>query len=88
LPQKTSIDPSVLHARINRLTEGYNKNVVQITAQILSEKQAVGGTFSGLERQPHIDTANRLLTLLDNGHKIKHSGFECNSFFDYESSLD
>lgn len=69
LPQATPIEPAVLQGRIDRLTEGYNKNVAQITAQILSEEQAAGKTFYGSEQQPHIDAANRLRTLLDNEHK-------------------
>lgn len=69
LPQATSIEPSVLQDRIDRLTEGYNKNVAQITAQILSEEQASGKTLLSSERQPHIDAANRLRALLDNDHK-------------------
>lgn len=58
--QATSIEPSVLRDRIDRLTEGYNKNVEQVTGQILSEEQAAGKTFLGSEQQPHIDAANRL----------------------------
>jgi hypothetical protein len=69
LPQATTIEPSVLQNRIDRLTEGYTKNVAQITAQILSEEQAAGKTFYISEQQPHIDAANRLRALLDNEHK-------------------
>jgi hypothetical protein len=69
LPQATTIEPSVLKDRIDHLTEGYSKNVAQITAQILSEEQAAGKTFYLTEQQPHIDAANRLRLLLDNEHK-------------------
>ena len=69
LPQATSIEPSVLQDRIDRLTEGHNKNIGQITTQILSEEQAAGRTSYSSEQQPHIDAANRLRALLDNEHK-------------------
>lgn len=69
LPQATTIESSVLKDRIDHLTEGYNKNVAQITAQILSEEQAAGKTTYSFEQQPHLDAANRLRILLDNEHK-------------------
>lgn len=69
LPQATPNEPSVLQDRIDRLTEGYNKNIAQITAQILSEEQAAGKTSYSSEQQPHIDAAIRLRALLDNEHK-------------------
>lgn len=68
-PQTTTIEPSVLKDRIDRLTEGYSKNVAQITGQILLEEQGAGKSTSIYERQPHIDAANRLRELLDNEHK-------------------
>lgn len=68
VPQAT-IEPAVLKDRIDRLTEGYGKNVAQITAQILSEEQAAGRTIYSHEQQPHIDAASRLRVLLDNEHK-------------------
>ena len=64
-----TIEPTVLKDRIDRLTEGYSKNVAQITDKILSEEQAVGMTSFLSEQQPHIDAANRLRTLLDSEHK-------------------
>jgi hypothetical protein len=69
LPRATTIEPSVLQNRLDRLTEGYTKNVAQITAQILSEEQAAGKTSYSSEQQPHIDAANRLRALLDSEHK-------------------
>ncbi len=69
LAQGTTIEPAVLQNRIDRLTEGYSKNIAQITAQILFEEQAAGKTVYSLEQQPHIDAANRLRALLDNEHK-------------------
>jgi len=69
VPPAATIEPAVLKDRIDRLTEGYIKNIAQITAQILSEEQAAGKTFYSSEQQPHIDAANRLRVLLDNEHK-------------------
>lgn len=69
LPQTIIIEPSVLKDRINRLTEGYSKNVAQITGQILLEEREAGKSTFSIERQPHIDAANRLRELLDNEHK-------------------
>lgn len=67
-PQAT-IEPAALQDRIDRLTEGYSKNVAQITVQILSEEQAAGKTIYSHEQQPHINAANRLRELLENEHK-------------------
>lgn len=67
--QATTVEPNVLKERIDHLTEGYTKNVAQITAQILSEEQAAGKVYYSSDRQPHIDAANRLHVLLDNEHK-------------------
>jgi hypothetical protein len=69
LPQATPIEPAVLQDRIDRLTEGYNKNVAQITAQILLHEQAAAKTIYSHEQKPPLEAANRLRTLLDSEHK-------------------
>lgn len=67
--QENFLEPAILKDRIDHLTEGYNKNVQQITAQILVEEDWAGRSPFTLEQQPHIEAANRLRSLLENEHK-------------------
>lgn len=69
IPQASIIEPIVLKDRIDRLTEGYSKNVAQITAQILSEERAAGKTTFSPDQQSHINAARRMREVLDNKHK-------------------
>ena len=64
-----AIEAPVLQERIDRLPEGYNTNIRQITSQILQHEEAAAKAVGVIERDQHLKGADRLRSLLDEEHK-------------------
>lgn len=59
-PQSILLSAENVSERIDKLTEGYNSNVAQLTAAIVKEEADASKTVYSSEQAPHLDAAKRL----------------------------